>query len=126
MDNPADFPPTMHYGVESQIPWLDINDDLPRIRTDDDSEMQRRWTAVGRPEPKDQFPASLSEMNRDSDTKDGFRIGALVSREQAFTSLQPFLRPGQQTVDFLTSKVVFYLHSGQFLTFVNGREYTET
>ncbi len=70
MDNPADFPPTMHYGVESQIPWLDINDDLPRIRTDDDSEMQRRWTAVGRPEPEDQLPTSLSEVTRDSDTKD--------------------------------------------------------
>ena len=71
MDNPADFPPTVHYGVESQLPWLDINDDLPRIRTDDDSEMQRRWTAVGRPDPEDQLPTSLSEVRRDSNTKDG-------------------------------------------------------
>jgi hypothetical protein len=71
MDNPADFPPTIHYGVESQLPWLDINDDLPRIRIDDDPEMQRRWTSVGRPEPKDQLPTSLSEVRRDSDTKDG-------------------------------------------------------
>ncbi len=56
MDNPADFPPRLHYGVENQLPWLDINDDLPRIRTDEDPEMQRRWAAVGRPDPKDQFP----------------------------------------------------------------------
>ena len=56
MDNPADFIPTMHFGVESQLPWLDINDDLPRIRADDDTEMQRRWAAVGRPDPKDQLP----------------------------------------------------------------------
>lgn len=56
MDNPADFPPTFHWGVESQLPWLDINDDLPRIRTDDDPEMQKRWAAVGRPDPKDQLP----------------------------------------------------------------------
>jgi class 3 adenylate cyclase len=70
MDNPADFPPTMHYGVESQIPWLDINDDLPRIRTDDDAEMQRRWTAVGRSEPKDQLPTSISEVEMDSETKE--------------------------------------------------------
>lgn len=56
MDNPADFPPTMHYGVESQMPWLDINDDLPRVRADDDPELQRRWTAVGRPDPADQLP----------------------------------------------------------------------
>ena len=56
MDNPADFPPTMHYGVESQLPWLDINDDLPRISANDDPEMQRRWAAVGLPDPKDQLP----------------------------------------------------------------------
>ena len=56
MDNLADFPPTMHYGVESQVPWLDINDDLPRMRAIDDPEMQRRWIAVGRPNPEDQLP----------------------------------------------------------------------
>jgi len=56
MDNPADFPPKWHYGVENQLPWLDINDDLPRIRADDDPEMQRRWAAVGRPDAKDQLP----------------------------------------------------------------------
>lgn len=56
MDNPADFPPTMHYGVESQVPWLDVNDDLPRVRSEDDREMQRRWIAVGLPDPADQLP----------------------------------------------------------------------
>ncbi len=56
MDNPADFPPTFHWGVENQLPWLDINDDLPRIRSDEDLETQRRWAAVGRPDPKDQYP----------------------------------------------------------------------
>ncbi len=53
MDNPADFTPTSHFGVESQLPWLDINDDLPRIRTEDDPEIRGRWTAVGRPDPAD-------------------------------------------------------------------------
>jgi len=71
MDNPADFPPTIHYGVESQMPWLDINDDFPRVRTDDDSEMQRRWVAVGRPNPAEQLPSSLSGVTSGSDTKDG-------------------------------------------------------
>jgi hypothetical protein len=56
MDNPADFPPTSHFGVESQLPWLDINDNLPRIRADDDPEMQRRWTSVGLPDPADWVP----------------------------------------------------------------------
>jgi hypothetical protein len=27
--------PDYHSGVESQIPWLTIDDDLPRMRTDD-------------------------------------------------------------------------------------------
>ena len=63
MDNLADFPPTAHYGVESQVPWLDINDNLPRIRTDDDPEMQRRWAAVGRPDPADQLPSSLRNIS---------------------------------------------------------------
>jgi hypothetical protein len=49
LDNPRDFPPASHFGVESQLPWLDINDDLPRIRTEDDPELAARWTAVGQP-----------------------------------------------------------------------------
>ncbi len=56
MDNPKDFPPTFHWGVENKLPWLDINDDLPRIRSDEDADIQRRWAAVGRPNLEDQLP----------------------------------------------------------------------
>ena len=56
MDNPEDFTPTMHYGVENQLPWLVINDDLPRIRTGGDPEIQRRWAAVGQPNPAGKLP----------------------------------------------------------------------
>ncbi len=35
LDHPEDWPPTLHCGVESQIPWLTIDDDLPRERTED-------------------------------------------------------------------------------------------
>jgi hypothetical protein len=56
MDNPADFPPRWHFGIENQMPWLDINDDLPRFSADDDPDMQRRWAAAGRTDPKDQLP----------------------------------------------------------------------
>ena len=49
LDNPADFPPELHYGVESQIPWVDIHDDLPRIRTEEDPRMSSRWVSVGEP-----------------------------------------------------------------------------
>ncbi len=36
LDRPQDFPPTSHTGIESQVPWLKINDDLPRWKTEDD------------------------------------------------------------------------------------------
>ena len=49
LDHPEDFPPSCHFGVESQLPWLEINDDLPRIRTEDDPELAACWTSVGEP-----------------------------------------------------------------------------
>ena len=36
LDRPEDFPPTSHSGIESQVPWLKIDDGLPRWRTEDD------------------------------------------------------------------------------------------
>ena len=33
LDHPEEWPPAIHIGVESQIPWLAIHDDLPRLRT---------------------------------------------------------------------------------------------
>ncbi len=53
LDNPEDFAPTWHGGVESQMPWLDIQDDLPRIPCDKSADLQRRWGAVGRVNPTD-------------------------------------------------------------------------
>jgi len=49
LDNPEDFPPSCHFGVENQLPWLEINDDLPRIRTEDDPALSACWTKVGQP-----------------------------------------------------------------------------
>lgn len=48
-DHPENFPPSCHFGVESQMPWLEIKDDLPRIRTEEDAELAACWTAVGQP-----------------------------------------------------------------------------
>jgi hypothetical protein len=36
LDHPEDFPPTCHCGIESQLSWLKIDDDLPRRKTEDD------------------------------------------------------------------------------------------
>jgi hypothetical protein len=46
LDYPEDFPPTWHRGVESQMPWLDINDGLPRVRTEDSPSMAEAWNSV--------------------------------------------------------------------------------
>lgn len=34
LDRPEITPPTYHIGIESQIPWFHIDDDLPRARID--------------------------------------------------------------------------------------------
>jgi hypothetical protein len=35
LDHPELVRPVFHFGIESQVPWLRIDDDLPRRRTDD-------------------------------------------------------------------------------------------
>ena len=46
LDHPEDWPPSNHFGVESQIPWLTIHDDLPRMRTEESPEVVAAWAAV--------------------------------------------------------------------------------
>ena len=50
LDNPGHFPLRSHGCVESQLPGLDINDGLPRFRTEDDAGLSARWAAVGLPD----------------------------------------------------------------------------
>ena len=47
LDNPENFPPTAHYGIESQIPWHDVHDDLPRLTCEDAQEVAELWDSVG-------------------------------------------------------------------------------
>ena len=35
LDEPERFPPARHFGVESQLSWLHLQDDLPRSTTDE-------------------------------------------------------------------------------------------
>jgi class 3 adenylate cyclase len=51
LDTPEDFAPGWHGGTESQMPWLDIRDDLPRKRCDESADLHGRWGAVGVPNP---------------------------------------------------------------------------
>lgn len=47
LDNPEDFAPTTHFGVESELPWFEVHDELPRIRTDDSPELSELWESAG-------------------------------------------------------------------------------
>ncbi len=52
LDHPEDWPPNAHHmGVESQVPWLDIHDDLPRVRCQDSPDIVEAWASVGLPVP---------------------------------------------------------------------------
>ncbi|MDP6475419.1 MAG: GFA family protein [Alphaproteobacteria bacterium] len=36
LDHPEYAPPNQHFGIESQLPWLTIDDDLPRAHSEND------------------------------------------------------------------------------------------
>jgi hypothetical protein len=46
LDHPEDASPKSHWGIESQMPWLAIHDDLPRIRTEEDPDFIAHSTAA--------------------------------------------------------------------------------
>jgi class 3 adenylate cyclase len=47
LDHPERFAPTWHLGAESAMPWLEIQDDLPRVRCSESPDLRKRWEAVG-------------------------------------------------------------------------------
>ena len=36
LDHPENVRPEVHWGTESRLPWFEVDDDLPRRRTEDD------------------------------------------------------------------------------------------
>ena len=52
-DEPEKLAPAWHGGVENQMPWLKIHDDLPRMKSPESPSLQRAWESVGRKDPKD-------------------------------------------------------------------------
>lgn len=42
LDDPELAPPSGHYGIEGKISWLQLNDNLPAIRTEEDEWQQTR------------------------------------------------------------------------------------
>lgn len=53
LDHPENYPPTRHVCIESKMPWLDLNDSLPRVSSWEMPHLRRRWGAVGFPDPAD-------------------------------------------------------------------------
>ena len=47
-DHPEDAPPNQHFGVESQVPWLTIDDGLPRAHSEDDPDFIAAKAAIDR------------------------------------------------------------------------------
>ena len=43
LDHPESSTPVWHLGVESQMPWLGIEDDLPRVRCDESPSLKEAW-----------------------------------------------------------------------------------
>jgi adenylate cyclase len=46
LDHPEKAPPEIHWGVESMVPFLKIEDDLPRKHTMEDPSVAEAWARV--------------------------------------------------------------------------------
>ena len=51
VDEPAEYRPTYHMGVESMMPWMEIHDDLPRTMSKDSPSLVDAYGAVGEDVP---------------------------------------------------------------------------
>jgi class 3 adenylate cyclase len=51
LDHPEEYSPTRHSCIESKMPWLDLNDSLPRTHSWESPMLRGRWGAVGRLDP---------------------------------------------------------------------------
>ena len=47
LDHPEEFAPTTHFGIESQLPWHDVHDSLPRLRCDESADLNDLWGSAG-------------------------------------------------------------------------------
>lgn len=51
LDDPHAHAPAIHSGTESQMPWFDVLDDLPRTHSGESRVLQEAWSSVGLPDP---------------------------------------------------------------------------
>jgi len=43
LDHPEEIVPSEHICVESQLPWFQLDDNLPRTRSDEDADLMAAW-----------------------------------------------------------------------------------
>jgi class 3 adenylate cyclase len=51
LDHPENIVPTWHGGIESQMPWFNVHDNLPRVRTQDQPDVVEAWASFDLPVP---------------------------------------------------------------------------
>ena len=51
LENPEDYAPTWHGGIESQMPWLQVHDDLTRARCPESPFLRDAWGSMGAEDP---------------------------------------------------------------------------
>lgn len=56
LDDPESISPVWHGGIESQLPWLNLHDDLPRMKTLDSPSLRNAWSSVGLSDPEQWKP----------------------------------------------------------------------
>ena len=64
LENPEDFAPTWHQGVESQLPWFQIHDDLPRTRCEESPMLRSAWSSMGAADPGDWMALDYEEAEQ--------------------------------------------------------------
>ncbi|MGI9317783.1 MAG: GFA family protein [bacterium] len=68
LNNPGNIAPVWHGGVESQLPWLNLHDDLPRMQTKDSPSLRNAWASVGLDDP-DKWMPKISNKAKTKSTK---------------------------------------------------------
>ncbi len=69
LDNPEDFAPTWHGGIESQVAWLQIHDDLPRARCEESPFLHKAWGSMDAADPDDWVALDYEKMRDLDDEK---------------------------------------------------------
>ena len=75
LENPEDYAPTWHGGIESQMPWLQIHDDLPRARCPESPFLREAWGSMGAESPDQWVTLEYEQAKQLAGKTDGDQTG---------------------------------------------------